>query len=124
MRAASVEALVGGPDADIGLRRQEFQAGAGGLQMISLDLRRVIANRDFQIASALGIDGGDRRLRSHLRLRAKVKLYTGEQADGGGPEELYARPAKRYTIGLEGETGIITVDGVGGDSDLVIDFVR
>ena len=91
--------------------------------MVRLDLRRVIANRDFQVASALRIDGGDRRLRSDFGLRAKVELHAGEQADGGGPEKLYTRPAKRYTIGFQGEIGEIAVDGVGGDCDFVVDLV-
>src|ERR1035437_7879167 len=107
-------ALVGGADADVGFRRQEFQAPAGRRQLVGLDLRRIIANGDFEIAAGLGVDGGDGWFGSHFGHRAEVELHAGEQADGGGTEELNARAAERNAIGFQGEAGGNARGGGGG----------
>src|ERR1019366_2328966 len=106
-------ALVGGSDAEVGFRRQEFHALPGRLQVVGLDPRRVVADRNLQIATH-GIDGGDGWIGSETGMRAEVQLHAGKEADGGGPEELHARPAERYAIGFEDQAGEKAPGGVGG----------
>src|ERR1035441_2592902 len=68
------------------------------------------------------IDGNEVSLTLLIDER-EVQLHAGEEADGGGPEELHARSSERHAIGFEGQADEIAVDGFGGDGDFVIDFV-
>ena len=84
----------------------------------------VVADGDFEVGAGFGIDGGGGRLGDQNRYWAPKCICDGvDEADGGGAEELEAGAAQGHAVGFEGEVGIIAVERVGGDADLVLDLV-
>ena len=116
----STAAGVGGTYAHIGLRRQEFQAEAGGLQVVSLDPATSYCG--WRFPDCLRPTGIPRSMGGSGVIPSAGQSETACRTAGGWRRagRHYARPAKRYAISLKGEAGIITVDGARGDCDFVI----